>query len=66
MVSSAYLHRQAVVCLRLAASSNDQRVAAALVAMAEEFSSRADEFDPSLTSNGRAAMDHRDAPRVRC
>jgi hypothetical protein len=66
MVSSEYLRRQAAVCLRLAASSDNQRVAAALVAMAEEFSSRADEIDPSLRSNGHAAMDYRDAGRVRC
>jgi hypothetical protein len=66
MVSSAYLRRQASVCLRLAASSDSQKVAAALVAMAEEFSSRADEADPSLRSNGPATMDHCDHGRARC
>jgi hypothetical protein len=66
MVSSAYLRRQAAVCLRLAASSDSQKVAAALVTMAEEFSGRADEIDPSLRSNGPAAMDRCDDGRVRC
>jgi hypothetical protein len=48
----------------LAASTDDQKVAAALVAMAEEFSSTADEFDPGLTSNSQAATEDRNAGRV--
>jgi hypothetical protein len=67
MVSCEYLRRQAAVCLRLAATVTDKKTAGALVAMADDFSDRADEIDPSLgstslgstrpASNGRAAMD---------
>ena len=55
MVSSDYLRRQAAVCLRLAATVKDRKVAGALVAMADEFSDRADEIDPSFGSNGNSA-----------
>ena len=62
MVSCEYLRRQAAVCLRLAATVKDKNIAGALVAMADDFSDRADEIDPSLGStslgsNGRAAME---------
>jgi hypothetical protein len=48
MVSCAYLRRQAALCLRLAAAVDDQNVVAALMVMADDFSRKADEVDPSL------------------
>jgi hypothetical protein len=48
MLSCAYLRRQAALCLRIAAAVDDQSVVAALVVMADDFSSKADEVDPSL------------------
>jgi hypothetical protein len=48
MVSCVYLCRQAAVCLRIAAAMEDQNVVAALMVMADDFSSKADEVDPSL------------------
>ena len=48
MVSCAYLRRQAALCLRIAAAVDDQSVVAALMVMADDFSSKADEVDPSL------------------
>jgi hypothetical protein len=48
MVSCAYLRRQAALCLRIAAAVDDQNVVAALMVMADDFSSKADEVDPSL------------------
>jgi len=51
------LRRQAARCLRIAASFQDQSVVEALVAMADEFSAKADEIDPSLES-GRQAPVH--------
>ena len=67
MVSSEYFRRQAALCLRLAATVKDKKIAGALVAMADDFSDRADEVDPSLgttnlgstspASNGRGVMD---------
>jgi N-acetylmuramic acid 6-phosphate (MurNAc-6-P) etherase len=53
MPSSTDLRRQAARCLRIAASFQDQSVVQALVAMADEFSAKADEIDPSLRSGGR-------------
>jgi hypothetical protein len=50
MVSCAYLRRQAALCLRIAAAVDDQNVVAALMVMADDFSSKADEVDPSLDS----------------
>jgi hypothetical protein len=50
MVSCAYLRRQAALCLRIAAAVDDQSVVAALMVMADDFSSKADEVDPSLDS----------------
>jgi hypothetical protein len=55
MVSCEYLRRQAAVCLRLAATVIDKKVAGALVAMADDFSDRADEIDPSLASTSLAS-----------
>ncbi len=54
MPSSTDLRRQAARCLRIAATFQDPSVVAALVAMAEEFSAKADEIDPSLQHGGRA------------
>jgi len=48
MVSCAYLRRQAALCLRIAAAIDDQRIVAALVVMADDFSAKADEVDPSF------------------
>ena len=53
MPSSTDLRRQAARCLRIAASFQDQSVVEALVAMADEFSAKADEIDPGL-EHGRA------------
>lgn len=49
MVSCAYLRRQAALCLRIAAAVEDQNVVAALMVMADDFSSKADEVDPKLS-----------------
>jgi hypothetical protein len=57
MPSSTDLRRQAARCLRIAASFEVQCVVEALVAMADEFSAKADEIDPSLRSSRRAAAD---------
>ncbi len=57
MPSSAYLRRQAALCLRIAAAVYDRSVAAAFVAMADDFSVKADEIDPNLESDGKAAKE---------
>jgi hypothetical protein len=49
-MSCEYLRRQAALCLRIAAAVSDQSVVAALVVMADDFSVKADEIDPSLKS----------------
>jgi hypothetical protein len=56
MPSSTDLRRHAAHCLRIAAAADDQKIAADLVAMADDFSAQADEIDPSL-SNGKSAAD---------
>jgi hypothetical protein len=58
MLSCAYLRRQAALCLRIAAAVEDQSVVAALVVMADDFSVKADEVDPSLgpTSLGPTSL----------
>jgi hypothetical protein len=61
MPSSEYWRRQAALCLRVAAAVDDQSVVAALVMMADDFSVKADEFDPSLGSPGEAAVDGRES-----
>jgi hypothetical protein len=50
MLTSQYLRLQAAVCLRIAAAVDDQSVVTALVVLADEFSVKADEVDPSLGS----------------
>ena len=45
MVNSEYFRRQAQVCLRLAAILGDQKAAATLVGMAEDFITKADLID---------------------
>jgi hypothetical protein len=57
MSSSTELRRQAAHCLRIAAAVNDHGIATALVAMAADFSAKADEIDPSLGPNGKSAVD---------
>jgi len=57
MPSSTDLRRQAARCLRIAASFEDQSVVAALIAMADEFSAKADEIDPSLEPSRKAPAD---------
>jgi hypothetical protein len=53
MVNSEYFRQQAAACLRLAAAIGDQKISAALVAMADDFSVKADEIDPNLRSKHR-------------
>jgi hypothetical protein len=48
MLTSQYLRRQAALCLRIAAAVDDESVVTALVVLADEFSVKADEVDPSL------------------
>ena len=48
MPSCAYLRRQAALCLRIAAAVENPRVAAELVVMADDFSVKADDVDPSF------------------
>jgi hypothetical protein len=50
MSSCADLRRQAARCLRVAAAVEDRTTAAALVAIADDFSAQADQIDPSLDS----------------
>lgn len=50
MPSSTDLRRQAARCLRIAAAVYDQKVAASLVAIADDFSAKADAIDPGLES----------------
>jgi hypothetical protein len=57
MPSSTDLRRQAARCLRIAATFKDQSVVAALIAMADEFSAKADEIDPTLESRREASAD---------
>lgn len=57
MPSSTDLRRQAAQCLRIAATVEDQKIAAHLVAMADDFSAKADEIDPSLELHAQAAID---------
>jgi hypothetical protein len=53
MVSSECFRRQAAVCLRLAATAGDENLAGVLVAMADDFSAKADEIDPNLRDPNR-------------
>jgi hypothetical protein len=55
MLTSQYLRRQAALCLRIAAAVDDQSVVTALVVLADGFSVKADEVDPSLRSGPEAA-----------
>jgi len=57
MPSSTDLRRQAARCLRIAATFKDQSVVAALIAMADEFSAKADEIDPTLELKREASAD---------
>jgi hypothetical protein len=57
MLNPEYLRRQAAMCLRLAAAVHDKKIAEALVVMAGGFSDRADEIDPSIGSDGQAAIE---------
>jgi hypothetical protein len=50
MPNSTDLRRRAARCLRAAAAADDQGAASVLVALADDFSTRADEIDPSLNS----------------
>jgi hypothetical protein len=45
----------------MAAAVDDQSLVAALTVVADEFSFKADEIDPSLGPNGEAAVDRRRA-----
>jgi hypothetical protein len=62
MPNSKDLRRRAARCLRAAAAVDDQETASVLVALADDFSTRADEIDPSLKltgleANRKAALD---------
>jgi hypothetical protein len=61
MPTSQYLRRQAALCLRIAAAVDDQSVVTALVVLADEFSGKADEVDPSLRAGPEAAGEGRRA-----
>ena len=65
MVSCAYLRRQAALCLRIAAAVDDQNVVAALMVMADDFSSKADEVDPGLNPKHGDPTKHLDSTRHR-
>jgi hypothetical protein len=56
MLTPDYLRRQAALCLRLAAAADDQNVIAALVVLANDFSVKADDLDPSLEAYGEPAV----------
>jgi hypothetical protein len=56
-MSCEYLRRQAALCLRIAAAVSDQSVVAALVVMADDFSVKADEIDPSLKSASLGSLE---------
>jgi hypothetical protein len=53
MINPEYLRQQAACCLRLAAAVHDKKIGEALVRMADDFSDKADEIDPSLTTYPR-------------
>jgi hypothetical protein len=55
MPSATDLRRQAARCLRVAAMTDDPAFAATLVALAADFSDRADEVDPSLRQGDTGA-----------
>ena len=57
MISSEYLRRQATICLRLAATIDNRKAAATLVAMADDFIAKAELIDETeqIQSNGRTA-----------
>jgi hypothetical protein len=57
MPTSQYLRRQAALCLRIAAAVDDKSVVTALVVLADEFSVKADELDPSLRLGPEPAGD---------
>jgi hypothetical protein len=63
MVNSEYFRRQAAACLRFAAAIGDQKISAGLVAMADEFSAKADEIDPNLGSSAGAGTEDRGEDR---
>ena len=64
MINPGYLSRQAAICLRLAAAVRDRKADEALVVMADELSDRADEVDPSLASDGQAAVENSRSGRM--
>ena len=49
MINAAYFRRHAQTCIQLARATKDERVAAKLIEMAEDFTARAAE----LEKNGR-------------
>jgi hypothetical protein len=59
MISSEYFRRQATTCLRLAATINNQKAGATLVAMADDFIAKAGEIDEMkqhMPSNGQTVL----------
>jgi hypothetical protein len=65
VINPEYLRRQAAICLRLAAAVRDKTTAEALVVMANDFSDRADEIDPSLGSDGQTPIEDSRNGRIR-
>jgi hypothetical protein len=55
MSRCADLRQQAARCLRVAAVVNDGTMAAALVAIADDFSAQADQVDPALEPTSLAS-----------
>jgi len=54
MITAAYLRTQAETCFRLARAVKDDRIAAELIAMAEEFTAKAIELDAEPRERGVA------------
>jgi hypothetical protein len=54
MVSSAYFRIQAETCFRLARAVKEERIAAELIAMAEDFAARAADLDARMQVRGIA------------
>jgi hypothetical protein len=49
MPSTEYFRRQSVICLRLAQIASSEEVATRLVAMAQDYTDRADEIEAEST-----------------
>ena len=54
MITAEYFHRQAEACIRLARAIKDERIAAKLIEMAEDFAARASELETVPQERGVA------------